>query len=310
MKDAEVRAAAFAWLEEQTEVHDHSLPRTLLATGFVFQGERIPLVSPQGIFKPRVLDLPLTITTVFGGPYDDAFGADGLLQYKYRGENIAHPANAGVRELMKRRIPLIYFHGISAGSYVPSWPAFVVGDNPAALTFTIAVDDSATVDAAQGLALGAAVEQESAAIRRGYITVLAKRRIHQEAFRARVVTAYRQQCALCRLKHEVLLDAAHIVPDSDPDGEPVTSNGMALCKIHHAAYDKHFLSVTPDYRIHIKQSLLEESDGPMLKHGLQGLHGQEIIVPQKFIDRPNKIALEARHSRFLAANLPKNESAL
>jgi hypothetical protein len=67
MKDPEVRAAAFAWLEEQTEVYDHSLPRSLLATGFMFQGERIPLVSPQGIFKPRVLDLPLTITTVFGG---------------------------------------------------------------------------------------------------------------------------------------------------------------------------------------------------------------------------------------------------
>jgi putative restriction endonuclease len=84
---------------------------------------------------------------------------------------------------------------------------------------------------------------------------------------------------------------------------------MALCKIHHAAYDKHFLSVSPDYRIHIKQSLLEESDGPMLKHGLQGLHGQEIIVPQKSVDRPNKVALEVRHSRFLAATLPRNEPA-
>lgn len=97
----------------------------------------------------------------------------------------------------------------------------------------------------------------------------------------------------------MLLNAAHIVPDSGPDGEPVTSNGLALCKFDHTAYDKCFLSVSPDYRVHIKQSCLEESDGPMLKHGLQGLHGQEIIVPQRPADRPNKAALEGRHSRFL-----------
>jgi len=42
-------------------------------------------MGPQGIFKPRVLDLPLSITTAPNGPCADAFGTDGLLRYKCRG---------------------------------------------------------------------------------------------------------------------------------------------------------------------------------------------------------------------------------
>ena len=35
----------------------------LLQQGFEFQGQRIPLVAPQGIFKPKILELPISITT-------------------------------------------------------------------------------------------------------------------------------------------------------------------------------------------------------------------------------------------------------
>jgi putative restriction endonuclease len=146
---------------------------------------------------------------------------------------------------------------------------------------------------------GVASSDTEAEIRRGYITTLAKRRIHQIAFRQRVISAYRQQCALCRLRHVQLLDAAHILPDSDPDGEPAIANGIALCKIHHAAFDKYFLSVRPDYVIQIRSDVLEERDGPMLEHGLQGLHEQRIQIPKKESHRPNQNLLDRRHQRFL-----------
>lgn len=51
-EDARVRAAAFAWLEEQVERHPYVLPRSLLAEGFVLGNIRVPLVGPQGIL-PR-----------------------------------------------------------------------------------------------------------------------------------------------------------------------------------------------------------------------------------------------------------------
>src|SRR5437899_40152 len=110
MRDSEIRSAAFSWLAEQVDVHGDVLPRTLLANGFAFRGQRVPLVGPQGIFKPRVMTLPLSITTVANGPYEDSFGVDGLISYKYRGTDATHRDNAGLRRLMQERTPLVYFH--------------------------------------------------------------------------------------------------------------------------------------------------------------------------------------------------------
>jgi len=294
--DVEIRQAAFAWLREQVVLHGQVLSRRLLAEGFPYLDRRIPLVSPQGIFKPREMDLPLSITTVADGPYEDAFGPE-LLRYRYRGTDPNHRDNQGLRSLMQRREPLVYFHALAAGRYLPVWPVFVVGDDPGSLTFTVAVDDALALREPFELAIPA--EDEYAPIRRGYVTAAVKQRIHQATFRERVIDAYRQQCALCRLRHEELLDAAHIIPDADPNGEPLVPNGIALCKLHHAAFDRFFLSVRPDYVIEIRRDVLQESDGPMLKHGLQGLHGQTIQVPTRIGLRPSPEFLEQRHKRFV-----------
>lgn len=302
MDDPSVRQATFAWLDEQTDIYGYSLDRTLLAKGFEFQSEQIRLVGPQGIFKPRCLELPLSITTVAGGPYADSFRPDGLLSYRYRGTDSRHRDNVGLRTCMQQRKPLVYLHGIEKGTYVPAWPVFIVGADDSLLTFTVAVDDALALRQLETLPAGSSVQSDSE-IRRGYITRLARQRIHQQAFRERVLHAYREQCALCRLKHGVLLDAAHIVPDSDPEGDPVTSNGISLCKLHHAAFDRHFLAIRPDYVVEIRRDLLEETDGPMLKHGLQGLHHQAIVLPSREDQKPNRLALEQRYRRFKDASL-------
>lgn len=57
--DLQVRIAAFSWLSEQVASRGDVLPRQLLQQGFEFQDQCIPLVAPQGIFKPKILDLPL-----------------------------------------------------------------------------------------------------------------------------------------------------------------------------------------------------------------------------------------------------------
>ena len=118
-------------------------------------------------------------------------------------------------------------------------------------------------------------------------------------FRARVVTAYRGQCAICRLQHRELLDAAHIIPDSDPGSSAEVSNGLSLCKLHHTAYDRDFLGIDPDYTVHINQSLLEERDGPMLRHGLQEMHGVRLELPRSRADRPDADSLGRRFEEFV-----------
>jgi putative restriction endonuclease len=94
-----------------------------------------------------------------------------------------------------------------------------------------------------------------------------------------------------------LLDAAHIVPDTD--GEPRVATGIALCKLHHAAFDKYFISVRPDYVIEVRSDVLNEEDGPMIKHGLQGMHEQRIQLPTRPRHQPDQGLLERRHRRFL-----------
>ena len=72
-----IRLMAFDWLSKQVEIHGDVLPRQILADGFEFEGNRVPLLGPQGIFKPRVFQkVPISITTTISGPYDDSFDQD------------------------------------------------------------------------------------------------------------------------------------------------------------------------------------------------------------------------------------------
>ena len=101
--DTKVRLATFKWLEEQCLVHGDTLPRKILEQGFVFESTRVPLIGPQGIFKPAILpEVPLTITTSPNSPYKDEHTPDGFLMYRYRGTNPQHRENVGLREAMLR----------------------------------------------------------------------------------------------------------------------------------------------------------------------------------------------------------------
>jgi putative restriction endonuclease len=299
-RDAAVRLAAFRWLREQMGIHGDTLPLDLLRKGFEFDGRRVPLLGPQGIFKPAVMPaLPLSITTAPKGPYDDSFGPDDLLHYRYRGDDPSHRDNAGLREAMRLHVPLVYFHGVAPGRYLAVFPVFIVGDDPARLTFRVAADDERL---AEKYAPGpCASEARDADGRRAYITANVKVRLHQQGFRERVLRAYRDQCALCRIRHRDLLDAAHIIPDTDPAGDPVVRNGLSLCKIHHAAFDSYIIGIRPDYIVEVQPAVLEEEDGPMLLHGLQGLHRSRIVVPGARQDRPDPARLERKYERFRGA---------
>jgi len=168
---------------------------------------------------------------------------------------------------------------------------------PGALCFQVAVDDAHYLS--QGLE---AVAEGSEEPRRAYITVTTRQRLHQQSFRLRVLRAYRDRCALCRLKHPQLLDAAHILPDRDPRGVPAVPNGLALCKLHHAAFDRNFLGIRPDRVVQVRPDILQEADGPMLVHGLQELHGRPIWIPRRREEQPRSDLLEERYRGFLAAS--------
>lgn len=298
-RDTKIRLAGFDWLREQVNKYGDVLPRTVLQQGYRYEGIRVPFVGPQGIFKPQVLQVPLSITTVFKGPYTDSFGRDGLLRYRYRGKDRNHTDNVGLRATISRRIPLAYFHGIAVGKYVAAWPVFVERDDPANLTFSISVDDSTYLGFRSDIrGYDLEVGEDKDIGRRMYVASTVRVRLHQRAFRERVLEAYRRQCAFCRLRHEELLDAAHIIPDTAPEGEPVVTNGLALCNLHHVAFDRFFIGVRPDYIIEIRPDILLEGDGPTLRHAIQGLHKQRIVLPTRAIHRPDPALLAKRYDQY------------
>jgi putative restriction endonuclease len=301
--DAAVRLRAFEFLTEQRRrLGEASIPRAVLERGFDLEGQRVPLIGPQGIFKPALLpEVPLTITTAppvenRERPYDDGFVEGGFLRYRYRGIDAGHRDNVGLRLAMQRQTPLIYLHGIVPGLYEPAWPVFIVEDHPESLTFIVAIDDHVAARTDWQVADPAALTA-----RRQYVTAVVRQRLHQRGFRQRVLRAYQQCCAVCRLRHDELLEASHILPDGHPRGEPIVPNGLALCKLHHAAFDSDIIGVTPDLEVKVRLDVLEEIDGPMLLHGLQGFQDRRIHVPRADHLRPNRDFLAERYELFRRA---------
>ena len=290
--------AAFSWLKPYLPPQDEPISRRTLQKGFPYQGEIIKLVGPQGIFKPRqIRHYPLSITTTTASPYNDSFEVDGnYLHYAYRGTEAQHHENRGLRDAMRDRVPLIYFFSTVQGWYVPVLPVYVIDDDRDRLRFTVAADDLIEQNYER--------DDADASFRRSYFTRAVRQRLHQRSFRDRVLRAYRETCSVCRLRHAQLLDAAHIVPDRDEEGEPVVSNGLTLCKIHHAAFDGKYFGIRTDYRIVVRPEILEEKDGPMLRHGLQEINDRRIIVPRSTHERPDPERLERRFTSFAeSANL-------
>jgi putative restriction endonuclease len=296
--DDRLRGAAMAWLDDRKQ-RETPFARYDELAGFQLDGERIALMDRQrGIRKPARLDAALSMRTTFTPPgqeppYADTEGPDGLLRYKYRGSDPMHHENVALRVAMQQQRPLIWFVAVAPGVYEAVYPVWLVAEERSDLQFVVAVDQGQRL-----IPPGAQLDVEQ----KRYVERLTKLRLHQPVFRARVLQAYESACAMCRLRHPSLLDAAHILPDSHPRGMPVVPNGLALCKIHHAAYDQNILGVRPDLAVQVRTDILAEVDGPMLRHGIQEMAGVRLTIPRAAAAQPNPMALDERYQLFLAGS--------
>jgi putative restriction endonuclease len=304
LTDSAIRATFFRWLKEQVDQLGPVLPSSVLGAGFSFEGRSIPAVSRagRGIWKPSILDSALSILTGPNSPYGDDV-EDDLILYRYQGTNPRHSDNRSLRRAMEHGLPLAYFHAVESGHYFTTWPVYIVADDPAELTFRVQADPKSLSLAGSSLPgplSGASIGSED--LRRSYGTTEVKIRYHQARFRHQVLTAYKTRCAMCNLGHQELLDAAHIIPDAE-GGRPTVTNGLSLCKIHHAAFDNRVLGINPDgYRVAVRQDILEEVDGPMLLHGIQEMDGAQIYLPRSREKRPDLDALARQWTKFRRAH--------
>jgi putative restriction endonuclease len=189
--------------------------------------------------------------------------------------------------------PLIYFKGIFPGQYAIVAPVFILVVDAARRLAELEVGLPVADTTPQGL-----VSEDDV---RAYATRDAVYRLHQQRFRAAVLSAYATRCAVCSLRERDLLDASHIIADGEPEGAATVTNGIALCTIHHRAYDRNLMGIDPDGQVHISRRLLEEHDGPMLRGGLQAFHGASILRPRRVEEHPDPDRLRARFGVFLQA---------
>jgi putative restriction endonuclease len=295
--DLSLRQAAVARARELARTYDDLVPLARLREGFRFGDERVSFGSFQkGIHRSQLQRgaAALTLTTSFKDPYADAFDtAGGSFMYAYRSGSIDQADNRALRTAFELRTPLVYFRALAPGQYLVVAPMFVTADDPAARA--VVLEPGLPVQDMQpgGLVSGADV--------RAYATREARHRLHQQRFKLDVMRAYRHRCAICTLRERELVQAAHIVPDVEPEGIAAVVNGLALCAIHHLAFDRNLLGIDPDGIVHIAGRVLRESDGPMLRTGLQGFHGAHIALPRRPEQRPDTVRLQTRFDRFVRA---------
>lgn len=89
-------------------------------------------------------------------------------------------------------------------------------------------------------------------------------------FRPAVLHAYGFRCALTDIALR-LVDAAHIVPVSDPTSTDKANNGIALVPILHRAYDSGLLGLLPGGRTAINQRAVQRLTEQKLHDGLPAL---------------------------------------
>lgn len=297
-RDAAIRMVAFTHVRKLSALYDE-LTSEHLKAGFLFEGERVPLVNPRrGIFKPSRMPFLLSIRTVFPRSgarvwYDDQrqvhqqiYTGQEAVDYAFMSDDPEAADNRWLREAWENQIPVIYFLGIAPGRYQAIMPTFIGDWDATALKAKVVFSASPASE------VDASPPSDDAERRYGLRQV--KQRLHQAQFRAAVIAAYDGRCALSRLPEARLLDAAHIVADADERlGQPVVPNGLPLSKIHHAAFDAHLIGIDSDYRLHVSGQLMSQNDGPVLE-ALKALNGQVLHMPRRDRDRPDRDRLAQR----------------
>jgi putative restriction endonuclease len=294
-------------MDSEVELHlrqliFHRLAETVAEHGVVTRAEleALPVGNEtrriidrnRGIWNPQNMLATLSVVSNPAGPYADTHVGESLFAYDYRAGS-TDGDNKKMRRAYELGLPIILLRTIRPGAFVPVFPVYVVKDDIDNRKFILALDES----------LRFVIDPlHLQPIEREYAIRAIKQRLHQPEFRGRIMIAYNESCAVCALKRGKLLDAAHIIGDEKPHGIPVVENGLSMCKIHHAAYDTNLLGISPDYVVRINGDLMDENDGPMLRHGLQEMNGRPITLPNRPSDRPSKERLAERFEEFNAAS--------
>ena len=119
-------------------------------------------------------------------------------------------------------------------------------------------------------------EEITETVEREYTEVRRKQRDQQ--FKQRVKQVYEETCAICGSQRQTPdgrpeVEAAHIQPVRD-GGPDKVRNGIALCKLHHWAFDQGWLAIDNNYSI-----IVREAPHVNGYDGFAELDGTDLVLP-------------------------------
>lgn len=125
--------------------------------------------------------------------------------------------------------------------------------------------------------------------------------VRNAAFRRNVVKLYDQRCAFCKMRVVSwdglnIVDGAHIQPFSEFRNDRFT-NGLALCKNHHWAFDRGWFGVDDNYQILIPWDRFTE-EAALESREMGNFRGERIDLPREENFMPSLDGLRWHRERW------------
>jgi len=303
--DIRIVNAAFARVKELESLFGDTIPSAEIRKGFKVDSESILFENQvQGIFKPKQMKegvLSIKTTMPRDGQiniYNDQLKEDGFYHYSLQTGDPRAGSNKYLWQSKELCQPFIYFHAVAPAVYKALWPCFIKDIFPEQGYSVVSVgkaNQSKRSDGEFEYTIAGDIESR-------YLVRESNVRLHQASFRHNVLQAYQNKCAITSLPIPKLIEAAHIIPDKEIGPKQTVSNGIALNRLHHRAYDSQLLGIDPDYKIHLGREfeLIEGSD--VISNYFSMYEGAKIYVPKNNQLKPDKDYLARRFESFERLN--------
>lgn len=110
-----------------------------------------------------------------------------------------------------------------------------------------------------------------------------KARVNQSFFRSTILSSYNQKCCITGLSIPDFLVASHIIPwKSDKKNRLNPRNGLCLNSLHDKAFDKGFITITPDFKVLVSDDIVNYSSEKVVADFFIKYNKQSIFLPDRF----------------------------
>lgn len=126
---------------------------------------------------------------------------------------------------------------------------------------------------------------------------IVKHRVNQKFFRSTILSSYNFRCCITGLSIKDFLVASHIVPWSKNANHRLNPrNGICLNSIHDKAFDKGFITITPEFNIKVSDALAKFENEKSVQDFFLKYENKKIYLPNKFL--PTKDFLDYHYNNI------------